>query len=186
MKTFDIRFEGFYDSIHSQKIDMMIESYFSDENGEPIEQPDNINYQLIMLEYSKLYVQAFGAYINDEFDISIKFYFDKLYSPREYNFRTDSIITDISDKNFNKLKSYFLKDDDFIKYVNESSKSRDGFSSFYDGIEAVVEDDEILLIYIGQYIINDYDDSLGVYNELETRHLNELLYQLDFYKDQAA
>ena len=104
--------------------------------------------------------------------------FISLYSPREYNFTTDSIDASISNKDFKKLKKYFLNNKDFITYANESSKSRDGFISFYDGIDAIIEDDSILLDYVFKYITTLLNDEFMQY--YDTNNMCEMLYSLEF------
>lgn len=183
MKNWTILFNGFYESIHSGQIDDMLESYFSDDQGEPQEIPDGINYPVIFNAYAKEYTSAFNTYLNDEFSLDVTINFKSLFSPREYNFRTNEINAEISDGDFNLVKSRLLTDDDFIAFVNESSQSHDGFISFYNGIDAVAADDEILLQYIGRYIIDQYDDNMGISSELDTQNIHELLEGINFYSE---
>jgi len=61
---------------------------------------------------------------------------------------------------FNKLKDTYLNDKEFIDYVNEASKSRDGFTSFYNGFNEVIKEDEILLQYMFDYILKEYNDDI--------------------------
>lgn len=183
MKNFNIKFEGFYNSIHSVEIDYQLESYYTDEDGDEdgdeIEPPDNIDYQLLYSEYAKLYTQAFNQVVNSELGIKIKIVYKSLWSPREYNFVTDSIDAKLSDPDFNILMIRMMSTPEFIKYVNEASKSRNGFSSCYTGIEEVSADDEILSQYIGMYLIEMYGDEI---NEClrDDFYSYELVYSLDF------
>lgn len=182
MKTFNIKFEGFYESIHSGEIDSQLESYFVNEDGtEQVELPDNINYQLLHSEYVKLYVQAFTQVLNAELSLEIALAFKELVSPREYNFITDSINTNIDNDDFNKLKVKLLIDPEFVNYVNEESQSCSGFASFYEGIDAVAADDEILLIYIGKFLIELYADDINdcLQNEF---YSYELVGSVDFLR----
>jgi len=118
---------------------------------------------------------------HDEYELDINIKYLSLYSPKEYNFKTNHINSKITNAEFNKLKRKFLKDQCFIGYANESSKSRDGFASFYEGIDAIKENDEILLQYISKYIVkvNRYE----IIGELERQNIHELLYNLDFYTE---
>ena len=147
---FNLEFGGFYDSVHSNIIDDAIRNsellYY-----ETFEY-NTLNWKFIHAQYCKIYIDI----LNHELDLNLKFI--KLNSPDFYNFETDKIEAEISDKEFNKLKSEYLNSKEFIDYVNESSKSYDGFISFYNGIEAVKKEDEILLNYICLLYTSDAAD----------------------------
>lgn len=147
---FNLEFGGFYDSVHSNIIDDKIEAleFFK------YDMPDKIDWTSVHNEYCKIYIEI----LNNELDLNLKFI--KLNSPRFYNFETDKIEAEISDKEFNKLKSEYLNSKEFIDYVNESSKSYDGFISFYNGIDEVKADDEILLNYMFSYILLSISDDI--------------------------
>jgi len=180
MKQFQVHFEGFYESIHDQEIDGMLESHFSDEDGIPVDQPENIDYQKIRVAYSELYLKTFNQFLNEEYGLDIKMAFKELDSPREYNFMTDVIVSEISDTDFEAVKTEFMNNSDFIKYVNKASKSYDGFMSFYEGIAAVSADDEILLTYISKYVIA-MDEEREIHDLLrDTYYSYELLYTMEF------
>ena len=91
---------------------------------------------------------------NDEFDLFTDngyVTFDGLYSPKYYNYSTDKIEAKISYNNYFRIYGKFIVDDNFNNYVNEASKSRDGFASFYEGIDEVVKEPEIFLEYLFQW-----------------------------------
>lgn len=181
MKKFNLHFGGFYCSIHESIIDSMLESYFMDDDDEipDYDSESDINYQIIFLNYSKVYLSALETVLNDEFDIDIKLHFKGLTSPREYNYSTDTILTSVSNKSFDSLFNHFSKDNSFIEYVNEYSRSRSGFISFFEGIENVLETDYIFLEYLSKYLISEYEQE--IYTELDMQNIHELLYSLDFY-----
>ena len=179
MKYFNLNFGGFYNSEHDQLIDGMLESYFCDENGQPQDLPDNINYQNIFVEYSKQYLIALNTCLLDETGNDCLFHFERLDSPREYNFKTDSIYCAISNQNFKTLKKLFLADSQCIKYINDTSRSRDGFISFYNGIANVESEDDIFLEYVFNYFISMNRDQIFdcLYQGM---NILELLYYIDF------
>ena len=155
MKTteFNLEFGGFYYSTHSDRIENDIEMFEYD--GE------SIDYKQTHLSYAESYLDR----INNELDLNLKF--KGIDSPREYNFTTDKIICEISEKEFTKLKELYLTDDDFVDYANENSKSYDGFYSFYSGIDKIQEEDSILLQYLFRYILteeNEYYDNDSTYD----------------------
>ena len=146
---FLIDFGGFYHSIHSDEIDSRIEHFEIDE--------DNINYK----ETCNSYCIEFIDSINDMLELDLKFI--QIDSPKFYNYSTDKIEAEINENDFNKLKDTYLNSNEFIDYVNENSKSYDGFISFYNGFNEVVKEDEILLQYMFNYILKEYADEIENY-----------------------
>ena len=135
---FALEFGGFYHSHHSETIDNDIASYDYDW--------EKIDYKKTHDNYCKGLLES----VNNELDINLEFV--ELDSPREYNFTTDKIITSIPHKEFADLKQEYINDTEFVDWINEESRSRDGFSSFYSGLDAIIKEDDILLQYIFRYI----------------------------------
>jgi len=153
---FALEFGGFYNSHHSDRIDNDIENFDIDW--------EEVDFNKTHTNYCKELVSK----INNEFDYSLEFV--EMESPREYNFRTDEIIANIPYKEFTKIKEEYINNDYFIDWINEESKSRDGFSSFYSGLDAILKEDSILLRYLFRYINEDNDDfwvSTDIEYELE-------------------
>tara|TARA_R110000744_G_scaffold54776_2_gene116127 strand:+ start:7 stop:522 length:516 start_codon:yes stop_codon:yes gene_type:complete len=135
---FSLNFGGFYHSEHSDNIDSREEMY-----GYNWEEVD---YKETHLNYSYAYLNK----LSEELEIDLTFI--QLDSPREYNFTTDKIFCSISDKDFKSLLStYDTKE--LYNYIEEHSKSRDGFSSFYSGYKAVKEEKDIFLQYLFNYVL---------------------------------
>ena len=62
---------------------------------------------------------------------------------------------------------------ELFNYIEEHSKSRDGFSSFYSGYAAVKEEADIFLQYLFNYILIDED--FNIYDlefETEIKEIN--------------
>ena len=148
-KRFLIDFGGFYHSIHSDNIENRIEYFEIDEN--------NVNYKETYNSYCIEFIDS----LNDMLELELKFI--QIDSPKFYNFTTDKIEAEINENDFNKLKDTYLNSNEFIDYVNENSKSRDGFTSFYNGFNEVIKEDEILLQYMFNYILNEYADEIDNY-----------------------
>jgi hypothetical protein len=53
-----------------------------------------------------------------------------LSSPKYYNYSTDKLMAKISYNNYSLIYGKYIINDDFVNYVNEASKSRDGFLHF--------------------------------------------------------
>lgn len=146
LQNFEIHFEGFYNSEHSDNIDMKIEDFELNF--------DNINWKKTHINYSKEYVEA----LNEMLDLDLKFV--SLNSPSYYNYETDKIEVSINRENILKLKKEYNYKKEFVDYVNEQTKSYDGFISFYKDFEAVKNDSEMNLVYIFQYILCEYADDI--------------------------
>ena len=135
---FFLNFGGFYHSEHSETIENNIESY---------------GYEWKDVDYKNTYINYCNSYLNklsEELEINLKFI--QLDSPREYNFTTDKILCSISNKDFKALlNTYDTKE--LFNYIEEHSKSRDGFSSFYSGYAAVKKESDIFLQYLFNYIL---------------------------------
>ena len=149
---FALEFGGFYHSWHSERIDNDIEMYDYDW--------EEIDYKKTHNNYCKGLLES----VNNELDMNLEFV--ELDSPREYNFTTDKIITSIPHKEFTDLKQKYTNDSEFVEWINEESKSRDGFHSFYSGLDAIIKEDAILLQYIFNYI-NIENDSVDLDFEYE-------------------
>ena len=146
---FLIDFGGFYHSIHSDLIDSRIECFEINEG--------KVNYK----ETCNSYCIEFIDSVNDMLELDLKFI--QIDSPKFYNFTTDKIEAEINENDFNKLKDTYLNSDEFIDYVNENSKSYDGFISYYNGFNEVIKEDEILLQYMFNYILKEYADEIENY-----------------------
>jgi len=158
-----IEFGGFYNSIHSSIIDNDIDSYIeymNDENDTELEEYDyNFNYSDMYNQYLKQYISDYIDFIELEYNLNIKINDISLYSPKEYNFKTDEIDCFISKSDEIKLIKYFKKDNDFLEYLKDHTKSYDGFWSHYTYETAINNKDDILTLYIFEYIANKYQKS---------------------------
>lgn len=146
---FLIDFGGFYDSVHSDILDIQIDYFKINE--------DNVNYK----ETCNSYCNEFINSLNDMLELNLKFI--KIDSPKFYNFRTDKIEAEINENDFNKLKNIYLSSQEFIDYIDMNSKSYSGFISFYNGFNEVIKEDEILLQYMFNYILKEYADEIDNY-----------------------
>ena len=136
---FNLNFGGFYHSEHSDQIDWQIEAFELDY--------DKIDFKQVHSEYANDWLNL----LSNELELDL--IYKGLDSPRFYNFRTDEIITEITQANFKALKDEYLTAE-CIEYINKESASRDGFNSFYSGIDAVSKEPSILASYIFNYILS--------------------------------
>lgn len=169
-----IPFEGFYNSIYDSIIDSIIE----DEINEGYLTED----EAYMLNYKPIF-EAMSEHIFDviieefcfDFDLSTElFIYDGLSSPKFYNYSTDKILS-VYTGNIEELKNTFLKKPDFVEYVNEASKSRSGFASFYEGIDEVCSNDEVFMEYLFQWYVLHYNRDEII--NLTTDNIHEVIYE---------
>lgn len=174
--NFYIPFGGFYHSIYDSIVDNILENEL--EEGYLTEtQIDNIDYQNLYLQMSESIFDAIIESFNDEFDLFTNnsyITFDGLHSPKYYNYSTDKIKAKISYNNYSKIYGKFILNDDFVNYVNKQSKSRDGFASFYEGINQVAQEPAIFLEYLFQWFYFDYYNDEIIYKT--TENLHEIIY----------
>ena len=155
---FSLAFGGFYHSEHSETIENNIEV---------------LGYDWESIDYKRTHINYCNAYLDrlsEELEIDLTFI--SLDSPKYYNFTTDKIFCSISNKDFNTLLSaYDTKG--LFNYIEEHSRSYDGFTSFYSGYKAVKEETDIFLQYLFNYILIDED--FNIYDleyETEVKEIN--------------
>ena len=155
----NIRFHGFYNSIHEDNIYFAIDSYYADDNGyydyESI--ANNIDYPTIHKDYIEVFTDDFKSWIHDNYDLDIDFKDLLLNSPQFYNYSTDVINCNISDRDNSLLMMTFKRDKDFISYLEDRTTSRDGFISHYTFSEALSNKDDILSDYILEYLVSKFE-----------------------------
>jgi len=140
----NINFGGFYDSIHSDNIDWYIDQEYAyylewvDEKTIHRVQmtQDQWNDDVLYSDTKKSYCESYVDRLNKKLDLDLKYI--GLDSPKYYNFTTDKIIAKI-DMQFavNNLLP-ITYDKNFLNWANPFLKSRDGFRSFYNGIEDLI------------------------------------------------
>jgi len=134
-KLIIIPFDGFYHSITDMYIDDVVtleHDYIKDELG--LELPEKFyDYQVKSFEViARRYVEEYKDWLKSEHGLTLdSLTFESLNSPREYNFTTDRIFCELSTDDIRKLHAFALLGA-IDKAIDETFKSRDGFSSFYD------------------------------------------------------
>lgn len=155
----NIPFSGFYDSLWSDLIDSEVESFVEYENETQKSQEyypetflpeelrvdvsefawEHMDYRGAYLEIAEYYAEAFGRKL-DELATDIDsdappcaLVFNRMDSPREYNFTTDQIDVELSEE---FVKWMFAQSEagchaELIKTLERRHKSRSGFCSFY-------------------------------------------------------
>ena len=147
-----IKFGGFYESIHSSNIDHMVEAFEYDF--------DHVDYKKTHQDYIENYSYNLSDYIYDQYKVIINFNNVKLYSPEYYNYSTDKIDCKIKSNQVYDLNEVIKKDKNFLEYLKNATTSYDGFMSFYTFNEALSNKNNILIMYVLEYISNKYNDSI--------------------------
>ena len=166
-----INFGGFYESIHSGNIDFMVECEIENDF---LKDFDNVDYKKTHLSYVNDYCSKFSNYIFNEYKHDIDFNNLKLWSPSEYNFETDKIDCTVNLNQANKLNNLFLKDNDFLEYLEARTQSYDGYHSYYTYKEALNNKNDILIMYLLEYLADLFNKNTVSYGEIEFE-----IYQLD-------
>lgn len=168
----DINFYGFYESIHSEKID----SYFEyinecEDKSQSQEWYDTALYNSVDWHetykkyahelFDSVFIDALNDAINDllvskkTYDFSKSITFDGLYSPQYYNYSTDKIEINFSKKLMSIIWNKIDKSH-FNKWLLDNYESRSGFISFFaNGIN-----NDKWLVNVNDWI--DYQDSVVI------------------------
>ena len=155
----NIAFGGFYNSYHQSNIDHMIEAYEYDW--------ENVNYTDTHNSYIDDYASKLSSFILSEYKIEIDFQNIKLNSPKYYNYSTDVIDCEIDSQQVMQLNQVLIKDDSFLSYLKDRTKSYDGYISFYNYNEALSNKDDILILYVLEYVSNEFNEKYAFYGDIE-------------------
>ena len=155
----NIAFGGFYHSYHQNNIDHMIEAFEYEW--------DKVNYEETFNSYIDDYANKLSSFILSEYKIEIDFKNIKLNSPKYYNYSTDVIDCEIDSQQVMQLNQVLSKDDSFLSYLKDRTKSYDGYISFYNYNEALSDKDDILILYVLEYVSNEFNEKYAFYGDIE-------------------
>jgi len=161
-----IEFGGFYESIHSHWIDRNIESYYED-GSYPEYHYDNIDYEKTNNSYIEDYCRKFESYILNEYKLNIDFENIGLNSPKFYNYSTDTIYCDVDKKQAQKLIKHFSKDCNFKMFLRNRTKLFDGYISLYTYDQAINNKNNILIMYLLEFLAIQFNEKVIVCGEIE-------------------
>jgi hypothetical protein len=160
-----IKFGGFYESIHSAVIDSRIESYY-EEGNYPEYHHENIDYKNTNKSYIENYCSELENYILNEYEIHIDFKNISLNSPEFYNYSNDTIFCDIDKKQAKNLIDHFIKNSEFLEYLKNNTKSYSGYISFYTFNQAINNKDNILILYLLDFLSDEFNEKTIVYGDI--------------------
>tara|TARA_R110000803_G_scaffold185900_7_gene248333 strand:+ start:274 stop:867 length:594 start_codon:yes stop_codon:yes gene_type:complete len=163
-------FTGFYNTFFQYHDEDQEIDYYNQENGTNY---DYDNFTFDYAEHNERVAKTCTVEIEKQIqDLGIKIEYQKIHSPKYYNFGNDSINvkytieSDTMSKIINTLKENTEKFDEYL----ERYRSRDGFSSFYS-----VDAD----IWINEYLTLDSDKITHCFGSaldfiLSTQDFNEM------------
>ena len=127
-----INFGGFYNSIHDSNIEWACESFYSDNDGNFDWNVilDKVDFKKLHGAYIDLYCDLFSEWLKENYNLVIQFKNISLSSPREYNFKTDEIICDITPLENESLIKTLQSDSKFLDWLKDRTRSKSGFISF--------------------------------------------------------
>ena len=65
------------------------------------------------------------------------------------------------------MTNHFKKNDDFLKFLKDRTQSYDGYWSFYTFDEALNNKDNKLIMYLLEFLSNEFNEKEVVYGEIE-------------------
>ena len=171
-----IAFGGFYNSIHDANIEWACESYFTDNDGNCDWNNilNNVDFKKLRGVYIDMYCDLFSEWLKENYNLVIQFKDISLSSPREYNFKTDEIICDITPLENESLIKTMKDNPDFLAWLKDRTKSYDGYISFYDFDDAMNDKNDVFSMYALEYLAREYEskdfendyDRVSGYNNL--------------------
>ena len=137
-----LNFDGFYESYYSYMIDERIDAMIDDidlSDNEAQAYIDSIDFMEAQNDISKMIVESFNNLVfNDLEDKSLytAIVFDGLYSPKFYNFETDSILLKDNDlmalyKLYSSLIDSLAINDSYNDLLSDYTTSKSGYIAFY-------------------------------------------------------
>ena len=142
-KIINIPFCGFYCSIYDGELDSIIEQevdYKCDMSslgyiGTPEQEYSDIIFRFADFreahkEIARKYVDRFNDHIKSELGVDLGLTFEKMESPKEYNFSTDRIFAFIPEEKVNELLDN-VNQGDLAEAIKDHFTPRSGFIPFY-------------------------------------------------------
>lgn len=132
-----IPFDGFYNSVSDMRATEAVENHFMDDMGEVPEEYQeaiymaDIDWQAIHRDYAKLYAEYFTEMVKEEIGLDLTPEFSDLESPREYNFSTDKIFINITEKQARELREKAKNSHLYEQYIKDVLAPRSGFIPFF-------------------------------------------------------
>lgn len=147
------QFDGFYHSLIDVNDMLEISNDIENYGDVTQEEYDNINWTKTQENIAKRYLDKWIENNNEILDeLGLKITFEKVLSPREYNFRTDECIC-IAEYNerdlLHKFKTMAENNPLFPEFIKANYSSYSGFVSFYS-------DD--YRVWLGEYLGDSFND----------------------------
>lgn len=156
MKTY-LNFGGFYYSDHGSAVEMWVTGPYD------CECDDEYDWRQAYDLYANFYVEWF----NTLFDTDLVFL--RVWSPREYNFQTDSIEVEVNDEDAAKLKRVAHEEfgSELTEMIRRVTTSRSGYIPFYTPETLEDEDDRYMECILDTVLEALGDDWWDYYQRLD-------------------
>jgi len=154
-----IEFGGLYGSQHESLVESAVEAWHMDFDGNiETDKLEDWDWRQSYIKYMREWTNIFSEWLKDDYDLDIDFTNLELISPKYYNFRTDTIGADITERELDDLLGKFDNDVEFMQYLKQATTSYDGYISFYDYEQAKANKDGILPQYLLRYLANKFNE----------------------------
>jgi len=186
VETYCPCFEGFYETLLDSLTDDIIEDNYLFNDSSSVDDKilefinneawEHVDYKYFYLQISKKVIDFYNDYFKSE-KLCIKFKFQSLYSPKEYNFHTDSINIKVlfTFEFIDLLNDYIHKNIDKFKiFIEDRYTSCSGFVSSYSN------NHNDWLNYLNKENLQDNEHYMGCfldfYFENENKDINMDIY----------
>ena len=133
MHTVTVNFGGFYASMHSDLIDELIARHFNSDIGDVSDdQFDSVDMKELNRKYCKEFIEFVNHSLKEQ-EVDAKFTFKEIFSPREYNFSTDTIQATIPTPDVLNLIKYVESNykEELAALLHEVTTPRSGYFPLY-------------------------------------------------------
>lgn len=150
--SFNIPFQGFYESLYSSEVDheqeRWIEYELTEREDGELSHPEEIRlneseyaelfwdhaqYSIAYSHIARAYIDAFSYWAGEKLGFPLPLAFEEMTSPREYNFETDRLFAKVPGETIARLWAMSKADNHkrLSAMIRERFTSYDGFRSFY-------------------------------------------------------
>jgi hypothetical protein len=161
----NIPFSGFYESIHDDAINSVIEMELENENiNQDHYNSTHFDFTELRTHIAKTYLKSYCEAFESKFDKPLNLQFDSIKSPRFYNFETDKLVAQISKTDFINIVKNHLDRDEFQNTINAEYGARSGFIPYSSTVESL---NEVAKESINESNLEDYAKfSIEIFEQL--------------------
>lgn len=160
----NLEFGGFYGSIHEAYVEGCVERENMNDEGFIDWDSVEVDWRKCNENYMREWLWVFAEWLKDEYGIVVAFKDSVLKSPRFYNYATDTIDCKLTKREVTDILDLCKGQIEFLRFLAEATRNRDGFISFYTFKEALADKDGVLIQYALRYLADQFNDTeLDIY-----------------------